>query len=165
MAPVTLTSDGFHSAAVQDGDAAMASLDRAEVLERETRRGGPRALEAKRLTEAGLRHVDAWTLCSVGDDEQPARETLTGGMEPVARRPPCHVRDQRLAVLEEHALERGTAFTFGLKGRRSDPKRVAGHDADDTVRALLIVRESQTHEPLTADERDFDGRCILGHHL
>jgi hypothetical protein len=47
MAPVTLTGRGFHSAAVEDGDAAMASLDRAEVLECETRCGGAGALEAE----------------------------------------------------------------------------------------------------------------------
>src|SRR3954468_18760838 len=106
MAPVTLTGRGFHSTAVEDGDAAVASLDRAEILECETRRCGAGALEPKRLPEAGLRHVDAGTLRSVGDDEQPARETLPGRMEPVARRTARHVRDQRLAVLKENALER-----------------------------------------------------------
>ena len=119
VAAIAFARGGFHTTTIEDGDAAMARLDSAEILQRDARGGGAGALQAERLAEADLGHVDACALCSVGHGEQPSRKALACGVEAMACPALRHFSDQRVRILEEHALKDRTAFAFGSQGGRA----------------------------------------------
>jgi hypothetical protein len=83
----------------------------------------------------------------------------------MARAPLRHFPDERVHVVEEHALEDGTAFALGLQGRQSYPERIARDDHDGAVRALVTTGGDHADDAFAADESDFDTLCVLSRGL